>query len=134
MGDAGSSMVRPPSYVTPLEGLTARYPQAQVLHVEADDPQAAAEAAAKADVAVVVAGFTKHDEGEWVGTDTMTNPVLRSLYPPLPEGASEPVGDAKSIMTDGYGGDRAALDLHAVDEEIITAVTAAKLRDRKSVV
>ena len=128
MGDAGSSKVRPPSYVTPLEGLKARYPQAQILHVEADDPQAAAEAAAKADVAVVVAGFTKLDEGEWVGTDTMTNPVLRSLYPPLPEGASEPAGDSDSIMTDGYGGDRAALGLRAVDEEIITAVAAANPR------
>ncbi|SDM74267.1 beta-glucosidase family protein [Actinomyces ruminicola] len=128
MGDSGSSMVRPPSYATPLEGITAAYPDAEILLVEEDDPDAAAGAAARADVAIVVAGFDKHDEGEWVGGDTMNDPVLTSLFPALPDGAAAPTGQANAIMTAGYGGDRSRLTLRDVDEEIIKKVTAANPR------
>ncbi|RAX21669.1 MULTISPECIES: glycoside hydrolase family 3 C-terminal domain-containing protein [unclassified Actinomyces] len=128
MGDSGSSMVHPPSHVTPVDGIRSACPNARILLVEDDDPQAAARAASQADVAIVVAGFDKHDEGEWVGGDTMHDPVLFDLFPPLPEGAQAPTGEANAVMTAGYGGDRSRLTLREVDEEIIRAVAAANPR------
>ncbi|MDU0349488.1 beta-glucosidase family protein [Actinomyces sp. MRS3W] len=128
MGDSGSSMVRPPSYVTPVDGIRAAYPDAEILLVTEDDPDLAAQAASRADVAIVITGFDKHDEGEWVGGDTMADPVLTALFPPLPEGAVLPSGSANAIMTEGYGGDRASLSLRQIDEQIIAAVAAANAR------
>nr|WP_279379487.1 glycoside hydrolase family 3 C-terminal domain-containing protein [Schaalia vaccimaxillae] len=128
MGDSGSSMVRPPSHVTPLEGIRAAYPKAKIIHVCEDDPKAAAKAAAEAEIAIIVAGFTKHDEGEWVGGDTMDDPILTALYPELPEGSEIPTGEANVIMTAGYGGDRSHLALRDIDEEIILAVADANPR------
>lgn len=134
MGDAGSSNVHPPSHVTPVEGIRAAYPDARILVVDEDDPVAAARAAAQAEVAIVVAGFDKFDEGEYVGGDTMTSPALTALFPPLPQGVDPTAvfggqdGDPDSlgIMTQaGAGGDRDHLDLRETDEEIIRAVAAA---------
>jgi len=139
MGDLGSSNVRPPSQVSPLDGIRAAYPDAVVTLVEEDDPAAAAAAAAAAEVAIVVAGFTERDEGEWVGGDTMTRPELLALFPPKEDGTPDlPLGSgadpaqesAVAIMTpgDGYGGDRDGLELRPVDEEVIRAVAAANPR------
>ncbi|WP_210729265.1 beta-glucosidase [Actinomyces procaprae] len=136
MGDAGSSNVHPPSHVTPLEGIRAAYPGARILLVDDDDPQVAAKAAAEADVAIVFAGFDKHDEGEYVGGDTMTNPDLLALFPPAPEGfdlsgamAGSVGEDDAVIMTEaGSGGDRSHLGLRAVEEELVRAVAAANPR------
>lgn len=137
MGDLGSSDVRPPSHVTPLEGVRAAFPDAEITHVEEDDPAAAADAARRADVAIVVAGYDMRDEGEYVGSDTMTSPELIALYPDKPEGWTDP-GDtgANVIMTAGdeYGGDRRSLRLRPVDEEIIRTVAAANPRTVVSVV
>ncbi len=82
MGDLGSSNVRPPSFVTPLDGIKAAFPGAQITVVSEDDPAAAARAARKAQIAIVVAGFTERDEGEFVGSETMTRPDLMALFPP----------------------------------------------------
>ncbi len=143
MGDKGSSDVRPPSFVTPLEGIQAAFPGAQITVVGEDDPKAAAEAARKAQVAVVVAGFTERDEGEYVGSDTMTRPELLALFPPLPAEMEAAMAASNSgenegnvIMTSGdeYGGDRASLTLRTIDEEIIQAVAAANPRTVVSIV
>lgn len=141
MGDKGSSDVRPPSFVTPLEGIQAAFPGAQITVVGEDDPKAAAEAARKAQVAVVVAGFTERDEGEYVGSDTMSRPELVALFPPLPPEmeaamASSSENEGNVIMTSGdeYGGDRASLTLRPIDEEIIQAVAAANPRTVVSIV
>lgn len=140
MGDRGSSDVRPPRFVTPLEGIRAAYPGARIEVVGEDDPKAAAEAARRAQAAIVIAGFTERDEGEYVGSDTMTSPELATLYPPKPEGAEAegPGGgeDVNPVMTSGdeYGGDRAALTLRPVDEEIILAVAAANPRTAVAIV
>lgn len=56
-GDEGSSNVRSPQVVTPLDGIRAAVPGARVDFVEADDPAAAAAASADADVAIVVVGY-----------------------------------------------------------------------------
>ncbi len=143
MGDKGSSDVRPPSFVTPLEGIQAAFPGAQITVVGEDDPKAAAEAARKAQVAVVVAGFTERDEGEYVGSDTMSRPELVALFPPMPPEMQAAMAAANSggnegnvIMTSGdeYGGDRASLTLRSIDEEIIQAVVAANPRTVVSIV
>jgi len=134
MGDRGSSDVRPPSFATPLDGITAAFGDAEVTLVADDDPAAAAEAARGADVAIVVAGFDMRDEGEYVGSETMTRPELVALYPPRPASdaaAGTPAADGGNVvMTDGdeYGGDRVSLALRPVDEEIIRAVAAANPR------
>ncbi|MBW8755310.1 MAG: glycoside hydrolase family 3 C-terminal domain-containing protein [Sphingomonadales bacterium] len=132
MGDAGSSNVRPPSFVTPLEGLRAAFPRAEIQVVSEDDPQAAAAAAASAQVAIVVAGYDKRDEGEYVDPAVFADPVLTALYPPLPPGTE--VERTGAVMTDGFGGDRASLTLRPIDEAIIKAVAAANPRTVVSIV
>jgi beta-glucosidase len=109
LGDHGSSNVmHTPSTCSPYDGLRAAFPDAEVVLVEADDPAAAAQAAAACDVAVVVAGFTAADEGEHIPLET------------IDEGA-----DSGAM---GEGGDRVSLRLRPVDEEIIAAVAAANPR------
>jgi beta-glucosidase len=135
MGDYGSSNVRAPRHCTPLDGISAAFPGARIVVVTDDDPVAAAAAARTAQVTIVVAGFDSRDEGEYVGSETMTRPELVALYPPAPDGALDSVlagmssgGDDGAVVMaggDGYGGDRVTLTLRPVDEEIIRAVAAA---------
>ncbi len=64
-GDVGSSQVRPPYVVTPLEGLQAAAGQGMDLVFDDGRRVSRAVAAAQAaDLAVVVAGLTRRDEGE----------------------------------------------------------------------
>ncbi|NYJ08532.1 beta-glucosidase [Petropleomorpha daqingensis] len=130
-GDHGSSDVRAPEVVTALAGLRAALPEVEIRYSGDDDPQAAAAAAAGCDAAVVIAGFTAEDEGEYVDPVAFAAPALRALYPPPPdpalaerlfgEDAAVPAGQA-------VGGDRGRLTLRPVDEEIIRAVAAANPR------
>ncbi len=129
LGDHGSSDVRAPDVVTPLEGLQAALPHVEFVVVTGDDPEAAAAAARSCDVAVVVAGFTAEDEGEYVDPDKFANPVLAALCPPLPEAAG---GNATitvaGLNSMGVGGDRERLTLRPLDEDIIRAVALGNPR------
>jgi beta-glucosidase len=127
MGDHGSSDVRPPSHVSPFEGIVAAFPNATVSLVEEDDPVAAAHAAAVSDVAIVIAGYTAADEGEYIGPDTGTTPEMLATFPPIPDEMAAALGEAyaESDASRGTGGDRASLSLRPVDEEIIRAVAGA---------
>ena len=61
----GSSTVRPPAFVTPLQGLrTALGTRTEITYCPGRDLRQAVEAVRDADVALVVAGFTTADEGE----------------------------------------------------------------------
>lgn len=135
LGDHGSSDVRPPEVVTPIDGLRAALPAVEFILVTADDAMAAAAAAAACDIAIVVVGFTAEDEGEYVDPDKFANPVLAALCPPLPASAG---GDATVTVAGlndmGVGGDRERLTLRAIDEEIITAVADANPRTVVAVV
>ncbi len=136
-GDHGSSDVRTPHVVTAEEGLRAAFPGATITVVADDDPVAAARAAGAAEVAVVVAGYTADDEGEYVGQEMFTLPQLQALYPPAPEGVSTSLffDDSGNIVGGtGAGGDRASLRLRPVDAEIIRAVAAANPRTVVAVV
>jgi beta-glucosidase len=88
LGDGGSSDVRPPHVVTPLDGLRAALPGVVVDHADDD-----ASGAAGADVTIVVVGCTKADEGEyidprsWVASST-------SSHRPTPK--APPAGRARA--------------------------------------
>lgn len=126
MGDKGSSLVRPPSQSTPLQGLREAFPHATITLVSEDDPQAAAAAARQADIAIIIAGYTEMEEGEYVDPVGMSTPELNALYPPLPEGIVPRSRETR--MTSGYGGDRNVITLREADEDIICAVAAANTR------
>jgi len=99
-GDRGSSQVHPPYVVTPLEGIRAAAgPEVTVTYDGGGDPARAVQAAATADVALVVAGYDYRDEGEYMGS---------------------PFGS--------QGGDRRSLALKPDDEALIQAVAAANPR------
>jgi beta-glucosidase len=67
IGDKGSSMVRPPYVVTPLRGLRAAAPQeCQITYGNGKNMGRAVDMARKADVVVVVVGYTYKDEGEYM--------------------------------------------------------------------
>jgi beta-glucosidase len=143
LGDGGSSDVWAPSAVTPLAGLRAALPGIDVVHADGHDRTVAAEVAATADVAVVVVGCTRDDEGEYIGDAGTAH--LRSLLPGPDDpdlasaftaavaadpGPDAPPGAVPERSTGGFstGGDRASLTLHADDEGLIRAVAAANRR------
>lgn len=65
LGDQGSSAVRPPYTVSPLEGLTRNAPAGvKVVHSRSGGVSSAQKLAREADAVIVVAGFTFRDEGE----------------------------------------------------------------------
>ena len=137
-GDNGSSSVKAPSSVTPIDGIRSAFPNATVTLVTDDDPIAAAEAAAHADIAIIIVGYTAADEGEYVPSLNALQPELAALFPPMPEGfvlVDKSRAKKRAAQTasagpsgDGVGGDRASLRLRPIDEQIITAVAAANAR------
>ena len=125
-GDHGSSDVRAPSVITPLAGLRAALREVEIVTSAADDPETAARAAAGADAAIVVVGYTAEDEGEYVGS---FDPELATLYPPSDDPNS--LDELARVWDDGpqfVGGDRDSLRLHPEDEAVIRAVAGANFR------
>jgi beta-glucosidase len=140
LGDGGSSDVWALTVVTPLAGLTAALPDATVLSDDGSDLERAAVTAAAADVALVVVGYTRADEGEFIGDSGTAH--LRSLIPGPddPELAAryhEQISRGRTIeapphvvpRTNGVGfatgGDRVSLHLKEHDVALIGAVAAA---------
>ena len=130
-GDGGSSNTQPVHVVTPLEGLRAALGEAVVFD-DGSDPDRAAQAAAGAEAAVVVVGFTHADEGEYIPPDMI--PMFAPTFPP-PTPEEEPI--ARKILPGhqgqqegGFspGGDRERLTLHPRDEQLVLAVAAANPR------
>ncbi|MDY6796204.1 MAG: glycoside hydrolase family 3 C-terminal domain-containing protein [Actinomycetota bacterium] len=64
LGDSGSSQVRPPYTVTPLQGIMNRRGSVEVTYQDGGDLSLAESAARRADAVVVVVGLTGRDEGE----------------------------------------------------------------------
>lgn len=143
LGDGGSSNVWAPEVVTPLDGLRAALPASvEVEHDDGTDAEAAAVLAAGADVALVVVGYTKADEGEFIGgsgtahlVDLMPGPddpdlaaqflaqVAADEHP-----AQDPDPDPDGGLGFSTGGDRDSLRLHPDDEALISAVARANPR------
>ncbi len=138
LGDGGSSDVKATRVVTPLDALRARFGNDRVVHADSD-----ASIAAAADVVVVVVGYTKDDEGEYID-NTGTVALIADLFPPMDHptlgvDAALPVGQpvqtpppdpaAGGDVIDGQGGmspggDRTSLRLSDADEALIAAAVA----------
>lgn len=130
-GDGGSSNTQPAYVVTPLDGLRAALGEAAVAFDDGADLARAAAAARAADVAVVVAGYTHADEGEYIPPDQLA-PFARLF--PTPDAKHAPFADKMLHDMSGEpggfspGGDRLRLTLHPRDEALIQAVAAANPR------
>ena len=134
LGDGGSSDVaHTPDPVTLLAGMEAALVGVEVVHRDRDTS-----VAADADLVVVVVGYTKDDEGEYLGSGD-DSPFL-TLAPPMdhPElGFTDPAqAESLGVLFSGesggdgmaIGGDRDSLRLHPADEELIAAASAANDR------
>lgn len=106
-GDMGSSRVRPPHVVTPIEALRTTLGADAVLKGDEDDIDAAVAAARGADVALIVAGYTAREEGEYIPGDITLGQE------------SDGSGGRPAI-----GGDRLSLELPAEQIALIEAVAA----------
>jgi beta-glucosidase len=130
-GDGGSSMVRPPHVVTPLEGLRAALEHehgVQVVYDDGSEPNAAAEIAGGSDAALVVVGYTHEDEGEFI--DFTGNPEMLEVFPPAEDTALAERLRNELVVPEGQGrgGDRDSLRLRPEDEQLIEAVSGANRR------
>ena len=126
-GDGGSSDTRPAHVVTPLEGLRAALGDGVSLnHDDGANPMRAAELASSADVALVVAGYTHADEGEYIPPDIFAE-FLPTFPPPGPEDQAFVQAMQGGGMETGLAlaGDRESLSLQPRDEALIQAVAAA---------
>lgn len=143
LGDGGSSDVKASNVVTPLAGLQARFGADRVVHADTDTSVTEG-----ADVVIVVVGYTKADEGEYID-DTGTASLIGELFPPIdhstlgvpkpgqapelpvPENrAPETTAAISAAEADGQGGmspggDRTSLRLSDVDEALIAAAVVA---------
>ena len=80
IGDGGSSDVMAPNVVTPLHGITEHFANCKVVHAADATIDAQVAQAKQSDVAIVVVGYTKEEEGEFIGDSEDTAPML-SLIP-----------------------------------------------------
>ncbi len=142
LGDGGSSDVWAPAAVTVLDGLGAALGATEVVSIDGEDLEAAAATAASCDVALVVVGYTRQDEGEYIGGDSTAH--LAELFPgPDDPGlarrftadvAADPGPDMSRTVPGpeplGFapGGDRVSLRLHPHDEALVAAVAGANPR------
>jgi beta-glucosidase len=127
LGDHGSSRVRPPSTVSPLQGLREALPSVRITTTSGRNERAAAALAAAAEMAIVVVGLDQHEEGESVVTGGVDVGVLGGAF------GSGPlrrllIGLAHLASRFVRGGDRNSLDLRPSDVRLIHAVVAANPR------
>ena len=80
IGDGGSSDVMAPNVATPLQGVTEHFANCNVVHDADATIDAQVVQAKQSDVAIVVVGYTKEEEGEFIGDSEDTAPML-SLIP-----------------------------------------------------
>ena len=73
IGDHGSSWVRPPYVITPLQGIKAQIPDAEILYSDGSDLEEVKKIAAEADAVIYVVGYDHDDEGEFISDDTVDN-------------------------------------------------------------
>ncbi len=128
-GDGGSSNTVSEHIVTPLEGVRAGF--ANVAYDDGHDLERAKALARSSEAVLLVVGYTKADEGEFVSPDTTSG--LRSLFPaPSTPAEVEIAGQVASGLAAraeasgafSRGGDRASLRLNSSDELLIQAVAS----------
>lgn len=120
-GDNGSSRVRPPHVVTVLAGLRQYLGAEAIVTGDEDDLDAARDAAADADVVVVVVGYTAEDEGEYIPGDITLGTQE------LPDHLPDELKSYRSGRKYSVGGDRVELGLPAGQVRLIeTAAESGK--------
>jgi len=147
IGDGGSSDVMAPNVVTPLQGISEHFANCEVAH----DPQATlatqVQQAKQSDLAIVVVGYTREEEGEFIGD----SPDTVSMAAQIPrQDDPELAREYKNYMIENHhfapdelriksrngtfsiGGDRESLRLLDADVQLIHAV--AKVQPRTIVV
>ncbi|ABM07524.1 beta-glucosidase family protein [Paenarthrobacter aurescens] len=127
LGDHGSSRVRPPSTVSPLQGLREALPGVLISTTTGRDERRAAAMAAAAEMAIVVVGLDQHDEGESVVTGGVDVGVIGRTFGSGPL-RQVLIGLAHLASRFVRGGDRSSLNLRPSDERLIQAVVAANPR------
>ncbi len=68
-GDHGSSWVRPPYVISPVQGFKMISPDTEVIFDKGDDLEKAKTLASQADAVVFVVGYDHNDEGEFISAD-----------------------------------------------------------------
>jgi beta-glucosidase len=143
LGDGGSSDVWAPEVTTVADGFRAVLPGGKVSVDEGTDLDRASIVAASADIALVVVGYTRLDEGEFIGDSGTAH--LAELFPgdddpALAEHFTTQIATERLIeppshaapQSDGggfaVGGDRSSLLLHDDDVALIRAVARANPR------
>lgn len=130
-GDGGSSNTYPDYVITPLQGLREVLSgRMDIFFDDGSDSALAAKVASKADVVVMVVGYTHLDEGEYVAPDAF---VELSQHFPAPTAEEMPIAQAMMANMGAMsamppGGDRQLLTLHPNDEALIQSVVAANPR------
>ena len=143
LGDGGSSDVMAPQVVTPLAGLRNALPTIDIVYTDGSDVSYAARLAQDTDVAVVVVGYTKEDEGEFIGTFEDSQDLAK-LFPKDPQPDLEAAYAAYIAEMDhelpdvmreksrdvsfAVGGDRTSLRLRDDDVALIRAVAERQSR------
>lgn len=129
-GDEGSSKVRYPYAVTPLQGIEDSFENSQVRYVDEDRLCENPLLAESADAVIVVVGYTANDEGEY-----LKSVIAPDMLPLLPEPASEEeqsakddcfrhMGEGKSTFGgNAVGGDRRSTRLNDNDVALIQQVS-----------
>jgi beta-glucosidase len=108
-GDRGSSSVRPPYVITPLEGLAeAIGVEVEILRADESDLDKARDVATQAEAVIVVVGYTHLDEGEFV-------------RPAVPASEGRPAEPA-------IGGDRVSLRLDEQQRALVDVASKANPR------
>ncbi|MBH1939328.1 glycoside hydrolase family 3 C-terminal domain-containing protein [Mobilitalea sibirica] len=69
IGDHGSSWVRPPYVISPVQGLSMAAPDTEVIFDKGEDLDRAKALAKEADAVVFVVGYDYNDEGEFVSAE-----------------------------------------------------------------
>ena len=149
LGDGGSSDVWAPEVVTVAAGLASVLPAGAVNRTTDPTSTRPPRLAASSDIAVVVVGYTRADEGEYIGEFATAH--LAHLFPgdddpALVERFNESIADERTIEAPDHaapsaaaggfavGGDRSSLHLHDQDVALIRAVSAANPRTVVAVV
>jgi len=98
IGDHGSSQVRPPYVVTPLEAMQSCAGEVEIIFDDGQRTESAVESARQADLVIAVSGYTHVEEGEYI---------------------------PRMLVWPAKGGDRACLQLPEGEERLILALVEA---------
>jgi beta-glucosidase len=147
IGDGGSSDVMAPNVVTPLIGINEHFSNCEVIYDHGSKLEEQVRLAKQSDVAIVVVGYTRQEEGEFIGdsedTADMLNQIPRQDDPVLAleyqkymrENHFYAPDDLRIKSRNGtfsIGGDRESIRLLNDDVQLIRAV--AKVQPRTIVV